>query len=553
MKKGILLAVILVITISLISLVVAVEIPLEIDNDLDGYNSSVDCNDSNPLVWQNVLVFIDNDLDNVGSGGLITLCIGNAIPLGYVNSTGTHNDCNDSNPFVWQYIIGYKDLDNDFFGAGNQTQICTGLALPLGYVANNDDCNDNDVLINPNGIDIPNNGIDENCDSFDNIDFDNDGYFRYNLNITLKDCNDLNSNIYPFALEICNNLDDDCDGRVDEEFPDKGNTCYIGIGECRRSGTMVCNEIGDATFCRGVAGRPSPELCDSLDNDCDGEIDEGDVCQEIPGRVEIFSPNLSIYNTKNILINLTTGSIADKITYKDTLLSKPRTVKLCLDCTKYFRNIQFNEGNHNLTFEFLFNDRIITESREFFIDSKKPTISSLKIITKGFTNGSNLSVRYTENNMANVSLIYTIEHATSEIAKNDCPSGKNQVCSFDLNLSEFNGKEIIYNFKVMDIAGNYMDSKNITAIIDTIPPVINNPETLFRVEGNRVYFKIEVDEDNFKDISYIDPVDRYPSWRVLCSKLTLGICEKMQVFKPGDHELSLRINDKAGNYVLVKI
>ncbi|MEM0465931.1 MAG: putative metal-binding motif-containing protein [Candidatus Pacearchaeota archaeon] len=562
MKRSIILlfliVIIIVIILGVISLVLAEKnyfsSIVNSDNDGDNYDSSVDCNDSNSEVWQNVLVYIDGDHDGVGSGGLINLCIGNMIPLGYVSSSSPHNDCNDSNSNIWRYVFLYTDLDNDGFGTGNQTQMCIGANIPNFFSLNKEDCNDLDALINPNAIDIPNDGIDQNCDGFDNIDVDNDGFFRYSLNSSLKDCNDLNSNIYPGANEKCNNIDDDCDGKIDEDFSDKNDICYIGIGECRSEGKMICNSAGNSTFCRAVAKKPEIEICDGLDNDCDGNIDEEDICNQIYENMIILSPNQTIYDTKNIIIDITTGQKkAEIINMIDNSANKPKEVKLCSDCNRYTKRIQFSEGNHNLTFISIFKDKMYIKTINFFIDSKKPSVSSPKIITKGFTNGSNLSIKYSEYNLEKITLYYTIDHITRHVDKYDCPSGKNQICSFDLNLSEYNNKEIEYNFKITDVAGNYIYSKNINALIDVIPPVIENLESLYSVYGNRVYFKIKVKEDNFKDVSYFDPLEKNPSWRVLCTKLLAGICEKMQVFKPGEHNLSLKVSDKAGNYVQVEI
>jgi hypothetical protein len=73
--------------------------------------------------------------------------------------------------------------------------------------------------------------------------------------------------------EICNGLDDDCDGLVDEGNPGGGAACGdTTVGECD-AGALAC--VGGALTCVGATG-PSAERCDGLDNDCDGETDEGD-------------------------------------------------------------------------------------------------------------------------------------------------------------------------------------------------------------------------------------------------------------------------------------
>ncbi len=74
--------------------------------------------------------------------------------------------------------------------------------------------------------------------------------------------------------ETCNGRSDDCDAEVDEDFATLGDPCQVGLGECLRSGTMVCNPDGDGVVCDATAGVPAVELCDGLDNNCDGFADE---------------------------------------------------------------------------------------------------------------------------------------------------------------------------------------------------------------------------------------------------------------------------------------
>jgi len=88
------------------------------------------------------------------------------------------------------------------------------------------------------------------------------------------DCNDADPDVYPNAPEFCDGVDNDCDGEVDESFP-VGQACVVGVGECGREGVLVCTPNGMDTQCSATPGAPTPEICDGLDNDCDGVVDEG--------------------------------------------------------------------------------------------------------------------------------------------------------------------------------------------------------------------------------------------------------------------------------------
>jgi len=77
--------------------------------------------------------------------------------------------------------------------------------------------------------------------------------------------------------EVCNGLDDDCDGTADEGFPGLGTECDVGLGACERTGIVVCTADGSGVVCNATPGVPGPaELCGTgIDENCNGAVDEG--------------------------------------------------------------------------------------------------------------------------------------------------------------------------------------------------------------------------------------------------------------------------------------
>ena len=90
----------------------------------------------------------------------------------------------------------------------------------------------------------------------------------------------------PPSVEVCNDLDDDCDGQIDDGPMGQGDLCETGRGGNCATGLFVCR--AGVLDCESEVD-PTVESCDGLDEDCDGLTDEGnpggDIPCDLPGRL----------------------------------------------------------------------------------------------------------------------------------------------------------------------------------------------------------------------------------------------------------------------------
>ncbi len=255
------------------------------DADEDGYDNAscdgTDCDDTDASVNPGATEVCD-DIDN--------------------DCDGTVDEDDAADATTW-----YMDADSDGFGDPAVTeQSCDTLS---GYVTDSTDCNDGDGAVHPDATEVCD-GQDNDCDgTIDEndasdastwyMDSDGDGFGDADYSLVscdaddgyvsdATDCDDSDGAVNPDATEVCDDIDNDCDGTIDEDDASDASTWYLDadsddFGDASTA-TLACeapeDHVSDGTDCddgREFIYPGAPEFCDGYDNDCDGETDEDEA------------------------------------------------------------------------------------------------------------------------------------------------------------------------------------------------------------------------------------------------------------------------------------
>ncbi|MBM4354140.1 MAG: hypothetical protein FJ109_10155 [Deltaproteobacteria bacterium] len=172
-----------------------------------------------------------------------------------------------------------EDLDQDKLG-----DVCDGDDDGDGIIDPKDNC---PLAANQDQKDSDKDGPGDACDPDDDNDGDPDG----------TDCEPLNAQISHLAAEVCNGVDDDCDGEVDQEGAAKCKYYNLdadgdgfGVDDkkclCKPVAPYSANKSGDCRADDPLGYPGAKEMCNGLDDDCDSQIDEGESDLDKDGQAD---------------------------------------------------------------------------------------------------------------------------------------------------------------------------------------------------------------------------------------------------------------------------
>ena len=172
----------------------------------------------------------------------------------------------------------YRDADHD--GYGDPDAVVESCDAPSGHTDNGDDCDDNSSAIHPNLVwygDLDGDGYGDDTYTLTQCEAP-EGFARVG-----GDCDEYSVDVNPAATEYCDEIDNNCDGDIDEDAAVDALTWYQDDDDDQfgtATESIACYEpegftaeTGDCDDTDGTAYPGAYEICDGVDNDCDTIID----------------------------------------------------------------------------------------------------------------------------------------------------------------------------------------------------------------------------------------------------------------------------------------
>ncbi|MEO5946210.1 MAG: MopE-related protein, partial [Chitinophagaceae bacterium] len=419
------------------------------DQDGDGYTvAQGDCNDNNAAIHP----------------GATEVC------------NGVDDNCNGMIDEGLQTTY-YQDMDGDGYGNAAVTiQACT---LPAGYVSNSTDCNDANAAVNPGATEVCN-GVDDNCNGMIDEglqttyyrDVDGDGYGNAVVTIqacTLPagyvsnstDCNDANAAVNPGGTEVCNGVDDNCNGMIDEGlqttyYRDMDGDSYGNAAATTQACTVPSGYVSNNTDCNDANSAVNPgatEVCNGVDDNCNGMIDEGCI------SVSLSIADVTVNETVGTAIIPVTLSAATGNTVTVKYRSSNGTARHPKDYTHVSGTLTFNPGEtiKNIIVPIIA-EALAEPDENFFIELSKPVNATISDGSGTVTITEAAPLKSFKNN--------PVTEASDQdklIVPN--PQRKNEPLrfygvepgSFDLVMNDVNGK-VVANIR------NYRNNSSMTSL-----------------------------------------------------------------------------------------
>jgi len=229
----------------------------------------------NVSVWGNAITITPAlfyaDADGDGFGDLANDSLSCSAPIGYVSN---NTDCNDTDAMVNPNTVWYQDSDNDQVGNTSVTQ--TACLQPAGYVLANGDCDDNNASIVAPTMYYSDNDQDGFGDDATGTLF---CQAPVNMIAIGGDCDDNNNAVNPGASEVCDGLDNNCNGQFDEgltfvNYYFDGDSDGFGIGNATSSCSPIAGYATQNGDCDDTNSSAYPGAADTqgngIDENCDG-------------------------------------------------------------------------------------------------------------------------------------------------------------------------------------------------------------------------------------------------------------------------------------------